>query len=75
MDGWIRDDELGGFKFIDEYELDRMKKEIPQLIKHLVSEIIQGKHIFNISLPVYIFAKDSFLTLVANSSNGYPVYH
>jgi hypothetical protein len=44
-----------------------MKEIFPSLLKHLASEVLKGTHIFNISMPVQIFGKDSFLTLVASA--------
>lgn len=51
----------GGVKFTDVEEVNRQKGVIMHLVKSLGSNLLEGKSMINISLPVRIFEPRSFL--------------
>lgn len=59
-DEWVVEDK-GGIKFVHQKKLELQKQVISFILKRIGSNLISGKSILNISLPIYIFEKKSNL--------------
>lgn len=64
--GWVRSKE-GGMMSVNEEELAKQKGVVSDLLRKIGSNIIQGKSIVNISLPVRVFEPRSFLQRIPDS--------
>lgn len=62
------------YLFIDEEALAAQKDILKMIIKQLGSNLISGRSIMNMSLPVEIFAKFSMLETIASSLGFVPHY-
>ncbi|CAD8211443.1 unnamed protein product [Paramecium pentaurelia] len=64
---WKVDQNQGGLLYVDQIGLREQKKVFSYLLSQIGSNIASGKSIMNISLPVYVFEKQSNLQRYANS--------
>ena len=70
---WSRAKE-GGLLFYNKKELDIQGKVLSYLIKRLGANLLQGKSVINISLPVVLFDTKSFLERIADSYTYAPYF-
>jgi hypothetical protein len=64
----------GGLNYVDEDKMREQKKVLTFIIKRIGKNILSGKGILNISLPVDIFCRESNIERLANSFAYFPVY-
>lgn len=64
---WKRDEKDGGLWYKDEIRMNAQKKVLGYIVKKMGSNLIQGKNILNVSLPVDIFSTESNLERVART--------
>lgn len=64
----------GGLLWFNKQEMEVQSKVLTYLIGQLGSNLIQGKSVVNISLPVDIFDTKSFLERIANSYTYAPYF-
>ncbi|CAK76091.1 unnamed protein product (macronuclear) [Paramecium tetraurelia] len=64
---WKVDENQGGLLYVDQVGLREQKKVFSYLLSQIGSNLATGKSITNISLPVYVFEKQSNLQRYANS--------
>ncbi|CAD8126712.1 unnamed protein product [Paramecium sonneborni] len=64
---WKIDYNQGGLLYVDQVGLREQKKVFSYLVSQIGSNIASGKSIMSISLPVYVFEKQSNLQRYANS--------
>jgi hypothetical protein len=62
------------FEFINQDVIDAQKDILKMIIKQLGSNLLSGKSIMNMSLPVEIFDKRSMLDVIADSLGFFPSY-
>ena len=62
------------FMFIDDEALSMQKDVLKMILKQISSNLMRGKSIMNMSLPVEIFDRKSFVDAVADSYGFVPVY-
>jgi len=53
--------EEGGFKFINKKQIEDQKNVLKFILSQVAKNLVSGKSILNISLPVDIFSSDSNL--------------
>lgn len=58
---WIHDDKIGGIIFINKKIIDQQSSVLKFVIKKIGKNLISGKSVLNISLPVDIFLPESNL--------------
>ena len=71
---WIHDDKNGGMIFTNKAVIAEQKKVFKFLLKQMGVNVLQGKSILNISLPIGIFDTRSNLERFAYSYSFAPVY-
>lgn len=64
---WKHDDKRGGLIFVNQKKLQDQKGVLKFVLSKIAKNLLQGKSILNISLPVDIFASKSNLELFADS--------
>jgi len=62
----------GGYLFTDEEGLKKQRKSMWDLVKKIGSNLLEGKDLVSVSLPVYLFEPRSFLHRV---SDNWAMYH
>lgn len=70
---WISN-KNGGFIYHNQKVLDVQKKILGYLLKRMGTNLIQGKSIMSISLPIELFDKKSHLEILANNFTFAPHY-
>jgi hypothetical protein len=73
MPGWDRGSD-GGMRCTDKKEMEMQKGVLTHLIKTIGSNLLQGKSVVNISLPVRIFEPRSFLQRITDGWSYAPLY-
>jgi len=71
---WIHDDKNGGMIYINKVKIEEQKKVFKFILKQIGANLIKGKSILNISLPINIFDTRSNLERFAYSYSFAPVY-
>ncbi|EGR33814.1 PH domain protein [Ichthyophthirius multifiliis] len=71
---WEREEKTGKFLFINKEKIETQKKIISFLLSKIGSNIIKGKSILSISLPIDIFEPRSNLERFAYSCSFAPIY-
>lgn len=66
-DDWVRDDLKGGLKMINTNKIDAQKKVLKFLLKRIGVNILTGKSIMNVSMPVDIFETRSTTERMCNA--------
>ncbi|CAK94494.1 unnamed protein product (macronuclear) [Paramecium tetraurelia] len=64
---WKVDQNQGGLLYVDQVGLKEQKKVFSYLLSQIGTNLASGKSIMSISLPVYVFEKQSNLQRYANS--------
>jgi hypothetical protein len=64
----------GGLAYVDEVKMKEQKKVLTYIIKRIGKNILSGKGILNISLPVDIFCVESNIERLAMSFGFFPYY-
>lgn len=63
----------GGLNYIDEEKMNEQKKVLTFIIKRIGKNILSGKGILNISLPVDIFCRESNIERFAATFGYFPM--
>lgn len=71
--GWVRGSN-GGLTCVDYEQLESQKGVMTHLVKSFGSNIIQGKSVVNVSLPVRIFEPRSFLQRIPDAWCFAPIF-
>eukprot|EP01006_Ploeotia_vitrea_P047236 TRINITY_DN67105_c1_g7_i1.p1 TRINITY_DN67105_c1_g7~~TRINITY_DN67105_c1_g7_i1.p1 ORF type:complete len:484 (-),score=266.68 TRINITY_DN67105_c1_g7_i1:106-1557(-) len=74
MRGIVLDKKYGGAKFVDKDMIQKQKGVLTDLLRQMGQNIMQGKSVINISLPVRIFEARSFLQRIADVWAYAPCY-
>jgi hypothetical protein len=69
-----RDPVNGGLLFLDYDLISKQRNVLSNIIKRMGKNLLSGKSIMGISMPVYIFAKTSMLQQLANMMGYTPVF-
>ena len=64
----------GGLNYVDEQKMNEQKKVLTFIIKRIGRNILSGKGILNISLPVDIFCRESNIERLAASFGFAPAF-
>lgn len=73
-DDWLRDDTKGGLKMINQAKINAQKKVIKFLLKRIGSNILTGKSMMHVSMPVDIFEARSNTERICNALGFAPLY-
>ena len=71
---WRVDQETGKLLLVDEQKIQNQKEVLAHMVKNLGSEMMKGKSLHQIKLPIQIFDSRTFLQTVAQSFAYAPVY-
>jgi hypothetical protein len=66
--------EAGGLLYVDEEKMREQKKVLTFIIKRIGKNILSGKGVLNISLPVDIFCRESNIERLAMSFGYCPLF-
>ena len=69
-----RDPVNGGLLFLDHDLISKQRNVLSNIIKRMGKNLLSGKSIMGISMPVYIFSKTSMLQQMANSMGYTPIF-
>lgn len=65
---------MGGLVYVDEAKMREQKKVLTFIIKRIGKNILSGKGILNVSLPVDIFCRSSNIEWLAHSFGYFPIF-
>ena len=63
----------GGLNYVDEEKMNEQKKVLTYIIKRIGKNILSGKGVLNISLPVDIFCRESNIERFAAMFSFFPM--
>lgn len=72
-DEWKVDNELGGCWFVHEQKMAEQRKVFSYILSKMGKNLLSGKGILNISLPVDVFSMESNLEALAKSFAFAPI--
>lgn len=58
---WMKDTDSGGLEYLNKDKIAAQKTVIKHILKQMSRNILAGKSILNMSLPVHIFSTESHL--------------